>query len=147
MGFEPPKPADTARDASHDAFGEDVVDHPRVHPTGLTPVGSPVHEQHAEIADRLASDEVEEEDFDEPAEPFEAEAEEVPASVVDEPVSVPAPVAIPLPLPCRRRAVHRECVWRQEARARQLSRCGSIPTGTSSCVSPVRSMVVPPNKS
>lgn len=106
MGFEPPKPADTARDASHDAFGEDVVDHPRVHPTGLTPVGSPVHEQHAEIADRLASDEVEEEDFDEPAEPFEAEAEEVPASVVDEPVSVPAPVAIsaPAPVPAPRRA-------------------------------------------
>lgn len=104
MGFEPPKPADTARDASHDAFGEDVVDHPRVHPTGLTPVGSPVHEQHAEIADRLASDEVEEEDFDEPAEPFEAEAEEVPASVVDEPVSVPAPVAISAPVPAPRRA-------------------------------------------
>ena len=104
MGFEPPKPADTARDASHDAFGEDVVDHPRVHPTGLTPVGSPVHEQHAEIADRLASDEVEEEDFDETAEAFEAEAEEVPALVVDESVSVPAPVAISAPAPAPRRA-------------------------------------------
>jgi hypothetical protein len=103
MGFEPPKPADTARDASHDAFGEDVVDHPRVHPTGLTPVGSPVHEQHAEIADRLASDEVEEEDFDETAEAFEAEAEEVPALVVDESVSVPAPVAISAPAPAPRR--------------------------------------------
>ena len=103
MGFEPPKPADTARDASHDAFGEDVVDHPRIHPTGLTPVGSPVHEQHAEIADRLASDEVEEEDFDETAEAFEAEAEEVPALVVDESVSVPAPVAISAPAPAPRR--------------------------------------------
>ncbi len=104
MGFEPPKPADTARDESHDAFGEDVVDHPRVHPTGLTPVGSPVHEQHSEIADRLASDEVEEEDFDETAETFEAEAEEVPALVVDETVSVPAPDAISAPAPAPRRA-------------------------------------------
>jgi hypothetical protein len=110
MGFEPPKPADTARDASHDAFGEDVVDHPRVHPTGLTPVGSPVHEQHAEIADRLASDEVqepEEEGLDETAEafepeaepfepevePFEPEAEETSAMVVADPA--PAPVYVP----------------------------------------------------
>ena len=31
-----PKPP---RDEDHDAFGDDVVEHPRVHPTGLTPVG------------------------------------------------------------------------------------------------------------
>lgn len=95
MGFEPPKPVDTARDASHDAFGEDVVDHPRIHPTGLTPVGSPVHEQHAEIAGRLASDEVEEEDaLDETAEQFEPEAEEAPAVVVADSAPVLAPVAV-----------------------------------------------------
>src|SRR5436309_10137802 len=53
MGFEPPKPAEVARDKDHDAFGDDVVEHPRVHPTGLTPISSPVHEQQAELAERL----------------------------------------------------------------------------------------------
>ena len=100
MGFEPPKPAETARDASHDAFGDDVVDHPRLHPTGLTPVGSPVHDQHAEIADRLGSEEAEEEDFDETAEPFEPEAEDATALVAAEPAPVPtsAPVAVSAPV-------------------------------------------------
>ncbi len=59
MGFEPPKPSVVARDVDHDAFGEDVGEHPRVHPTGLTPVQSPVHDQQAEIADRLSADEEE----------------------------------------------------------------------------------------
>jgi hypothetical protein len=77
MGFEPPKPTEAARDASHDAFGEDVVDHPRAHSLGLTPVGSPVHNQQAEIEDRLGSDEIEEEEVDETAEPFEPEAAEI----------------------------------------------------------------------
>ena len=87
---------------SHDAFGEDVVDHPRVHPTGLTPVGSPVHEQHAEIADRLASDEVEEADeevLDETAEPFEPEAEEAPAVAVADPAPEYVPVSAPFSAP------------------------------------------------
>lgn len=53
MGFEPPKPVEIARDADHDAFGEDVDEHPRVHPTGLTPVQSPVHSQQAELAARI----------------------------------------------------------------------------------------------
>jgi len=53
MGFEPPKPVEIARDADHDAFGEDLDEHPRVHPTGLTPVQSPVHSQQAEIAARI----------------------------------------------------------------------------------------------
>src|ERR1700741_2168830 len=65
MGFEPPKPTQAPRDADHDAFGEDVVEHPRAHPTGLTPVGSPVHNQQAEIVDRLGADETDEEEFDE----------------------------------------------------------------------------------
>src|SRR6185437_12033091 len=54
MGFEPPKPADAPRDATHDAFGEDVVEHPRAHhPTGLTPIQSPVHDQQAELVERM----------------------------------------------------------------------------------------------
>jgi hypothetical protein len=73
MGFEAPKPHVTARDDAHDAFGEELEDQPRVHPTGLTPVHSPVHTQHAEIADRLGVDEPEsDEEFDETAEPFDA---------------------------------------------------------------------------
>jgi hypothetical protein len=76
MGFEPPKPTDAPRDEDHDAFGDDVVEHPRVHPTGLTPVHSPVHTQQAEIADRLGdSDEGEEEGLDETAEVLEPEAQ------------------------------------------------------------------------
>ena len=88
MGFEPPKPSVTPiRDEDHDAFGEEVDDQPRVHPTGLTPVHSPVHTQHAEIADRLGVDEPEEidEEVDETAEQLDVEAAPVPA---------PAPVAI-----------------------------------------------------
>jgi hypothetical protein len=95
MGFEPPKAAATVvRDEDHDAFGEDIDEQPRVHPTGLTPVHSPVHSQHAEIAGRMGVDE-EDEDVDATAEPFEAE---------------PAPVAIlraapaPAPVPAPRRA-------------------------------------------
>lgn len=90
MGFEPPKPAELPeRDEEHDAFGEEIEEQPRVHPTGLTPVHSPVHTQHAEIADRLGVDEPEEE-FDETAEPYEAE---------------PAPVAVlPTVAPVQRRA-------------------------------------------
>jgi hypothetical protein len=79
MGFEPPKPAEAPRDANHDAFGDDVVEHPRAHPTGLTPIGSPVHDQQAEIADRLATEEADEEEFDETAEPYDAEVEEISA--------------------------------------------------------------------
>jgi len=61
MGFEPPKPADAARDAEHDAFGEELTPHPTRNPlAALTPVGSPVHEQQAEIVDRLVADEEDE---------------------------------------------------------------------------------------
>ena len=87
MGFEPPKPAVAPlRDDEHDAFGEELDEH-RVHPTGLTPVQSPVHTQHAEIADRLGVEE--DEEIDETAEPFGGEV---------------APVAI-LPAPAPRRPV------------------------------------------
>ena len=104
MGFEPPKPADAARDESHDAFGEDVVEHPRaLHPTGLTPVQSPVHDQQAEIAERFngADEEPEEDEIDDTAELYEPDAEEAP-------VEAPAPIAlvapVPMPAPASRRA-------------------------------------------
>lgn len=110
MGFEPPKPAVTpVRDADHDAFGEEIDDEPRVHPSGLTPVQSPVHTQHAELADRLGVDESEdEEEFDETAEPWDGEeipqaafepapiAEQVAPRTV-EPVAPPAPRRAPRP--------------------------------------------------
>jgi hypothetical protein len=112
MGFEPPKPADVSRDANHDAFGDDVVEHPRAHPTGLTPVQSPVHNQQAEIESRFGvADEAEEEEIetrfsavdgaedeeeaDETAELYEPEAEEAP---VAPPVAV-APVIVPAVAP------------------------------------------------
>src|SRR5215210_3249892 len=81
MGFEPPKPAAVpVRDADHDAFGEDVDENPRVHPTGLTPVHSPVHSEQAEIDDRLAALD---EEFDGTAEIFEPEAEEYEAEPLE----------------------------------------------------------------
>jgi hypothetical protein len=110
MGFEPPKPAAVARDDEHDAFGEDVVEHPRAHhPTGLTPVGSPVHDQQAELEDRLTGDEEETEEFDETAEPFEPEAEveaEIEPDVEEVPPAPPvaAVVAASAPAPAPRRA-------------------------------------------
>jgi hypothetical protein len=100
MGFEPPKAVETTRDATHDAFGEEVVEHPRAHhPTGLTPVQSPVHDQQAELAERLYECE-EDEGVDETAEISEPEAEEAP-----EPVAVvPAPVVVQTAAPAPRRA-------------------------------------------
>jgi hypothetical protein len=104
MGFEPPKPAEAPRDDTHDAFGEDVVEHPRAHPTGLTPLDSPVHHQQAEIADRLGAEELEEEEceeVEEAAEVYEPEADEpsdvVPEQVIAALVTAPAPVPVPAP--------------------------------------------------
>jgi len=98
MGFEPPKPTDAPRDATHDAFGDDVVEHPRAHPTGLTPVGSPVHDQQAEIEDRFVSDEVDD-DVDDTAELYEDQAEVAEAAplAVVMPISTPAVKRAPQP--------------------------------------------------
>lgn len=63
MGFEPPKPAVVPiRDQAHDAFGAEIGPSPLRNPVaGLTPIGSPVHEQQAVIEDRLVvADEVDE---------------------------------------------------------------------------------------
>jgi hypothetical protein len=118
MGFEPPKPASIpAPDETHDAFGDDVVEHPRAHPTGLTPVQSPVHHQQAELADRFGVDEGDEEvdeAFDETAELYDGESEavepETPAveafeafEAFEAPVPAPAPrVAAPVVSVARR---------------------------------------------
>ena len=97
MGFEPPKPAEAERDAEHDAFGEELTPHPTRNPlAALTPIGSPVHEQQAEIADRFAGDEEAsgeesfDEEFDETAELVDVEA----VAFVPEPAK-PQPVARP----------------------------------------------------
>jgi hypothetical protein len=129
MGFEPPKPAEAPRDESHDAFGEDVVEHPRAHhPTGLTPITSPVHDQQAAIEDRFsaaddveeeeeeeeeiedrfsAADDVEEEEIDDTAELYESVADEAPVArpVAPAPAIVPAAPAAPRRAPRPRSAV------------------------------------------
>jgi hypothetical protein len=98
MGFEPPKPTAVERDVTHDAFGDDVVEHPRAHPTGLTPVLSPVHDQQAELVERLNGfDEGEEEQVDETAELYDAEFDESPAVVE---IATPA-LVVPAPAPRR----------------------------------------------
>ena len=106
MGFEPPKPAEAPRDEDHDAFGDDVVEHPRAHPTGLTPIGSPVHDQQAEIEDRFNADEDHPEDTADPhqfdiAEPAEAGEAVKPREVAVAPapriVAGPAPRHAPRP--------------------------------------------------
>lgn len=82
MGFEPPKPADGAADESHDAFGAEIQPLPLRNPlAALTPVGSPVHDQQAEIADRLIDCSEEGEEEDETAELFDAGEEPLAAAL------------------------------------------------------------------
>ena len=102
MGFEAPKPHVAPRDEEHDAFGEELDDQPRVHPTGLTPVHSPVHSQHAELADRLGVED--DEEYDETAEPCEVEPFESGALEAEPFEAEPAPVAV---LPTARPVPHR----------------------------------------
>ena len=80
MGFEAPKPALTpVRDDHHDAFGDELAEPALRHPlAALTPITSPVHDQHAEIADRFADyteESGDEEYVDETAELYDPEAE------------------------------------------------------------------------
>ena len=82
MGFEAPKPAAApARDEDHDAFGEEIAPQPLRNPlAGLTPIASPVHDQHAELEEAFGgyseadSDDVEDES-DDTAEPWNPETE------------------------------------------------------------------------
>ena len=83
MGFEPPKPVIApVRDEDHDAFGEELSDQPLRNPiAALTPIASPVHDQHAEIAERFAAHDEDGEDedgeyVDETAELYDPDAED-----------------------------------------------------------------------
>lgn len=75
MGMEGPTPTDGPRDVTDESFGGEIDgEQPRIHhPTGLTPVQSPVHDQQAELAGRLGID-PEDEDFDETAELYDPNA-------------------------------------------------------------------------
>jgi hypothetical protein len=111
MGFEPPKAAEAPRDETHDAFGDDVVEHPRAHPTGLTPLDSPVHQQQAEIADRFGSEDEDEQqeiadrfvsddsqvEQEEAAEIAEPQVEIAPLAPVARAVIAPVPVKASVP--------------------------------------------------
>ena len=81
MGFEPPRPAiSVVRDIDHDAFGDEILEGaPRPSLAGLTP-SSPVHTQHAELAERFAGYDVapgEEDEHDPTAEPLVARVVQV----------------------------------------------------------------------
>ena len=109
LGFEPPKPSVTPiRDDEHDAFGEEVPAHPVRNPiAALTPIGSPVHDQQAEIEDRFApngdSDAVDE-DYDDTAELYEPDAEAQALAEADAKPAVHPVVARIVPTPAPRRA-------------------------------------------
>ncbi|HMI41384.1 MAG TPA: hypothetical protein VK485_09175 [Sphingomicrobium sp.] len=116
MGFEPPKPAlSPVRDDEHDAFGDELPEQPLRNPVAAltpsqTPVPSPVHDQQAEIAGRLADadaytdDEDEDEEQDETAELVDFDQDDLPPQVAEvvalppravQPRRVPAPRAAP----------------------------------------------------
>ena len=123
MGFEAPKPAlAPVRDETHDAFGEELPDHPLRNPiAALTPIASPVHDQQAEIAERFGAQDEEDgeegedengEYVDETAElcdPEEAEAaaeavaESQSAAVLTIPVRAVVPEPEPVAAPVRPR--------------------------------------------
>jgi len=117
MGFEPPKPAlAPVRDEDHDAFGEALPEPALRNPVSAltpsqvpsqTPVPSPVHNQQAEIAGRLAEADAyndDEEEQDETAELIDFEQDEAPEQVAEvvalapravQPRRAPAPRSAP----------------------------------------------------
>jgi hypothetical protein len=122
MGFEAPKPAlAPVRDENHDAFGEELPDHPLRNPiAALTPIASPVHDQQAEIEERFAAQDEDGENgedengeyVDETAElcdpdevdaAAEAVAESQTAPVLTIPVRAVQPEPQPAPAPARPR--------------------------------------------
>lgn len=96
MGFEAPKPSDGAPDAEHDAFGADIEPLPIRSPlAGLTPIGSPVHDQQDEIEARFTADDADEavdEDYDDTAELCEDAEEKIAALSAFQPDVFEAPV-------------------------------------------------------
>ena len=123
MGCEPPKPAIVPiRDEEHDAFGEEVADHPRSHPTGLTPVHSPVHTQQSELSERLGVAEEQEDAPDETAElyqPEEVDLSEPQPAVTAQPAPAPIPAqpaSAPVPA-LRRRAARPRAAAGSKAKA------------------------------
>ena len=129
MGFEPPRAVVAAlRDDKHDAFGEELEEQPLRNPVAaLTPVQSPVHSQHAEIADRLSevpadySDDGEEE-ADETAELYEplveADAEaEVPVAEIAEAIAEPVIARAPMSVAAARRSLKTRAAPGSKARA------------------------------
>jgi hypothetical protein len=102
LGFEPPKPNVTPlRDEEHDAFGEELPVQPVRNPlAALTPIGSPVHDQQAEIQDRFTADDAVDEEYDETAELYEPEdVVEVPPAA--RPVHPAVAAVVPTPAPRR----------------------------------------------
>ncbi|MEQ7872878.1 hypothetical protein ABDK56_02590 [Sphingomonas sp. ASV193] len=105
MGFEAPRPAIApVRDEHHDAFGEEIQPAPLRSPlAGLTPVASPVHDQHAELKEVFGRDYSDdgEDSPDETAEPWNPDADGEPAASLTPTVArvapaAPAPVAAPV---------------------------------------------------
>jgi hypothetical protein len=100
MGFEPPKPAlAPVRDDDHDAFGDELTEQPLRNPVAAltpsqVPVPSPVHDQQAEIAGRLAEADAfndEDEEQDETAELIDFEPEAAPEQVAEVVALTPRP--------------------------------------------------------
>ena len=113
LGFEPPKPNVTPiRDDEHDAFGEELPAQPVRNPlAALTPIGSPVHDQQAEIEDAFTppayDDEAVDEDYDDTAELYEPEETVVEAPQIAkaaDPRPVHPAVAAVVPTAAPRRA-------------------------------------------
>ena len=102
MGFEPPKPAlAPVRDDEHDAFGEELTEQPLRNPVAAltpsqAPVPSPVHDQQAEIAGRLAEADAfsddEDEEQDETAELVDFDQDEAPEPLAQVVAITPRPV-------------------------------------------------------
>ena len=114
MGFEAPKPVlAPVRDENHDAFGEELPDHPLRNPVAaLTPIASPVHDQQAEIAERFAAQDDDDEEgedengeyVDETAEPCDPEEVEAAADAIEESqtaavLTIPVRAVLPEPEP------------------------------------------------
>ena len=133
MGFEPPKPAELAARRDSRCVRRRVVEHPRAHPTGLTPgrvAGARASRPRSTIASALDEAEDEVDDTAEPSRtrPSRSRAPTPRRCPARRSPSAPARAAR---APRRARPL--------EPRARPHSRCGSTRAAISSCGSPARS--------